>query len=469
MKILLAASELAPLAYAGQIGEGVAGLASGLKALGHEVSVVLPRYRLGAEGGKPKRTGVKFSVPVGASRYPCEVYETRVAGVQVFLVARDEFFDRTGLYGNENGDYQDNAARYIFFTKAALELARRMDPSPDIIHANGWQTALAGVFVREYGLPFRTVLTPYGLEFQGNFWSYDFGLTNLPGHYFSAGGLEFYGSMNFLKAGILFSDAVVMPDERAVAAAKTPAFGCGLEQILREQARKIWGIADGAATRGWDPSEDSGLASAFGPKNPAARAANWPAAERLFAWSPGDAGRRDLVVFSEASDGLGIFFDALDRILAHGARVGGLGPVPADCRKAFEIARRKYAGRLGWKESFTERDARDAMAGCEFLVVPGGTDPRSGWLQRGLRYGLVPVAMQCDGIGQFVKERRGGHGNGFLFFHATADALADACRKAMGCADIAAASAASLALEVSARAAVDAHVELYARLAPGEA
>ena len=456
------------MASAGQIGSGVAALAAGLRALGHEVSAVIPRYRVDGNSAKPKKTGVKFAVPVGASRYPCEVFETRVGGVQVFLVARDEFFDRSGLYGNEGGDYQDNAARFIFFSKAVAELARRMEPTPDIIHANGWQTALVPVFVREYGLPFKTVLTPYGLEYQGNFWSYDFGLTNLPGQYFSEKGLEFYGSMNFLKAGLLFAGAVVLPDERAVAAAKTPELGCGLEQVLREQARKLWGIPDGIATAGWDPAADEGLASRFGAKNFRGRSGNKPAAEKVFGWT-GTGRSRDAIVFAGASGGLEILLGSLDRILAFGARVGGLGPVPDSARKAFEIARRKHSGCFSWKEEFGERDARDAMAGCEFLFVPGDSDPRSPWLSRGMRYGLVPVAAQCDGLGQFVSERRAGTGNGFLFMKPTADAFVDACRKAFSAEDLSAISAVCLAREEAGHSSADTHADLYARLALGGA
>ena len=154
--------------------------------------------------------------------------------MQVFLIARDEYFDRSGFYGVDGRDYQDNAARFIYFTKAVVELAGRMNPSPEILLANGWQTALLPVFVAERRLPYRTVLTPHSLAFQGNFWSYDFALTNLPGDYFSAHGVEYYGSMNCLKGGILFANAVVLPSERYVWESQTPEHGYGLENVLRE-------------------------------------------------------------------------------------------------------------------------------------------------------------------------------------------------------------------------------------------
>ncbi|HRJ73257.1 MAG TPA: glycogen/starch synthase, partial [Terrimicrobiaceae bacterium] len=244
MKILMAASELAPLVRSGQLADAMAELSGGLRRLGHDVGVVLPYYRAIREDKsvRVRKSKQKFSVPVGAARIPCEVFETKADGVTVFLVARDEYFDRSGIYGVDGRDYQDNAARFIFFTKCVLEIARRMETPPDILHANSWETALLPVFVRDQRLPFRTVLTPHGLEYQGNFWSYDFALTNLPGEYFSARGVEYYGSMNCLKGGILFADAVVLPGERFVSAAQTAEYGCGLDAVLRENQYKLAGI-----------------------------------------------------------------------------------------------------------------------------------------------------------------------------------------------------------------------------------
>ena len=150
MKILVASSELTPFARTGGLADAVAELTAELFRLGHEVSVVIPYYRSIREGkiAKSKKTRVKFNVQVGNAGIPVDVFETQTPeGVQVFLIARDEYFDRSGFYGVDGRDYQDNAARFVYFTKAAVELARRMNPSPEILLANGWQTALLPVFV----------------------------------------------------------------------------------------------------------------------------------------------------------------------------------------------------------------------------------------------------------------------------------------------------------------------------------
>lgn len=192
MKILMAASEMSPFAGTGEFADEVLALAAQLGEAGNEVTVVLPYYRCIREekSHKAKRTKIRFSVPVGSAKLPAEIFEARaVGGVQVLFVARDEFFDRSGLYGAEDRDYQDNSARFIFFTKCAVELARRL--APDVVHVHGWQTALFPAFVKDQRLPIVTVLSPHSLEYQGNFWSYDFALTNLPGSIFPSAASSF--------------------------------------------------------------------------------------------------------------------------------------------------------------------------------------------------------------------------------------------------------------------------------------
>lgn len=426
MKILLAASECAPLTGPGEIGIEVSRLARGLKEAGHEVSVILPGYREARMLSKARRTRVKFPVSVGPGRCVCEVFEgVAEGGIQVFLTVRDEFFDRSGLYGNESGDYQDNAARFIFFSKAVVELARRMDPSPEVLHAHGWQAALTAVFAGESGLRLRTVLSPQGLEYQGNFWSYDFGLTNLPGGYFSAGGLEFYGSMNFLKGGILFSDAVILPGDRFVAAAQSARDGCGLENVLRDNAAKLRGIPTGNELDGWDPANDSALGVAFPAGDAAARETN--SAESVFGWT-GEGNGADIVAFAGASDAHETLLQSLDLLVPMGARVGFLGRPSAV--RAAAVAARRHAGKFTILEDFEESAARRALAGCDFLLIPGAASPLSPWPSRALRYGAIPIARQCPGIHQWVTEWEHGRGTGFLFFDDSAAAIVDAVRKA---------------------------------------
>jgi len=479
MNILMAASEMAPFVRTGALADSVSELATELQKLGNQVSVVIPYYRAVREAkvGRIRKTGVKFSVPVGPGRYSCEIFETKSpTGVQVFLVARDEYFDRSGLYGTDDRDYQDNAARFIFFTKCALELARRMEPELDILHTHSWETAVAPVLAKDQRLPFRTVLTPHALEYQGNFWSFDFGLTNLPGEYFSARGVEYFGSLNCLKGGLLYADAVIFPSERAAAASQTPAYGCGLDAVLRELQHKLAGIPGSANLEGWDPAQDEALAATFSRKNPAPRARNRAALWQALGQT-GEPRKRLYLARTEASSGAGIdlLLESLDRLLASEASVVLAGPVPSAQTQALEVARRKHQGRFVYAAELEDRASRLALAAADFLLVPGPVEPQTTWLRRAIRYGAVPIALQCPGLFQLVRGWEPGRetGNGFVFQAATADALSDMCRFAgRVLQDPATAQlllARGLETDFSPEAEARGHVALYERLLGGQA
>jgi starch synthase len=471
MNILMAAAEMSPFLRNGELGDAVASLSAELRRQGHEVSVVIPCYRAIREGkSKLKKTGVKFSVNVGPGRFPCEIFELKSPeGVQVFAVARDEYFDRSGVYGVDGRDYQDNAARFIFFTKCVVELARRMEPLPDILHCHSWETALAPVFCRDQRLPFRTVLTPHGLEYQGNFWSYDFGLTNLPGEYFGARGVEYFGSMNCLKGGILFADAVALPGERFSSEAQTPAGGCGLDPVLREHQHKLFGILTPAGLEEWAPGADTAIAAKYTAAQPGKKSVNRTALLKACELAA-DPARGVFVTFADASPGIDILLASLDRLLTDNCRLVLLGPVDPAWTVPLEVARRKHQGRFAHFAQCDEKLARQALAGADFFLLPGAVEPRATWLRRAIRYGTIPVAHQCGGLFQLVRDfepERGG-GNGFTFRSATADGLVDVARRALRALDDSAQRetlvAANLARDFSHEASAKAYLALYSRL-----
>ena len=461
MKILVASSEMTPFARTGGLADAVSELSAELTRLGHEVSVAIPYYRTIREGdvAKTKKTRIRLDVQVASAGIPGEIFETKTPeGVQVFLVARDEYFDRSGFYGVDGRDYQDNAARFIYFTKCVVELAGRMDPAPQILHANGWQTALLPVFVSERRLPYRTVLTPHTLAYQGNFWSYDFGLTNLPGDYFSAHGVEYFGSMNCLKGGILFADAVVLPGERYVCAAQTAEHGYGLENVLREHQHKLYGIPFSAELKDWKHASGESFE-----KNRAAL---------LEAVGMAPEPRATFVTFSESCErkDLHLLFSALDRLLADDVRLVLVGPVQAENITELEIAERKHRGRFAHVPEADDAFAHKALAGADVFLVPGPVEPEAIWLQRAMLSGAIPLAAQCPGLFQFVRdwEQTRGEGNGFVFCARTVDGLLDGCRKALRVIDDATRRETlrkrCLSADFSLETAAGAHIELFERL-----
>jgi starch synthase len=422
MKILMASSEYAPYAETGKLADDVSDLCTRMAESGHEVVVVLPLYRCVREQKSLtlKRSKVRFAVSLGSSRLNCVVWEAvDPKGMRLLFIERDEYFDRTGLYGMDGRDYEDNAARFIFFSKCVVEIARR--ESPDAIHVHGWQPALVPVFVREQNLGIVTVLSPQSLQYQGNFWSHDFALTNLSASYFSASALEFYGSMNFLKSGIVFADAVVLPGSRYVSAMQTPEHGCGLESVLREHSNKLIGIAPG-----FD-------AKAFPVTSSAVKDIAKSRSELFSSIKAGDASRVVVVdASSTAGHGLGVLFAGMDRLPSDNTFVVLLGEVREEDRLALLVAERRHAGRFVHIPEVGSVELTRVLEAGDFVLLPAEFEPSCEFLTKAMRNGIVPLARHCDGLHQIVQpyDRVTTHGNGLVFYRDGVDALLDVIRHA---------------------------------------
>jgi starch synthase len=436
MKILIAGSEMAPLARTGGLGDVLEAFPAEMEKRGHEVSVVLPYYRVISENRalKVKRTGVTMTVQVGSKRLEAEILETTAPnGIQVFLVKRDEYFDRSGLYGPEGAAYDDNAERFIYFSKAVIELARRMDPAPDILHLHDWQTALVPVFVKERGLPFKTVLTIHNLAYQGSFWGVDFGLTNLPGDYFGARGVEFYGNLNFLKGGIMFADAITTVSERYARDIQTPEFGCGLDRVIRENAGKLTGILNGTDYSVWDPAKDKLIPKRYTPAAPGGKAKN---REVLLSELELEAAPRgpvfSMVTRLAEQKGFDIFLPLIDRLMADDVRLVILGEGDRGYERELLTAVKKHAGRFAFRREFNDRLAHLIEAGADISLIPSHFEPCGLSAMYSLRYGTIPIARATGGLHQIIQDYdpSSGTGTGFLFYEYSSEALWDTIGRA---------------------------------------
>ncbi len=436
----MASTEMAPLARTGGLGDVVEALPAELQRRGHEVSVVLPLYRSIRENPalEIRSTGVEVSVNVGSKRMDAEIYECLAPdGVQVFLVRRDEYFDRTGIYGPESGrSYDDNAERFIYFSRAVVELARHMNPAPDVLHSHDWQTALMPAFVKERGLPFGTVLTIHNLAYQGSFWGVDFGLTNLPGHYFSEHGVEFHGRLNFLKGGIVFSDAVTTVSERYAREIQTPEYGCGLEGVLRANARKLVGILNGVDYALWNPATDPLIPARYSPEKPGGKRVCREALLKELGLQPEPRGPVFAMVGRLADQkGIDLLVPLLDRLLADDVRLVILGEGEPKFESALMVAARKYPGKFVFRQGFDDALAHRIDAGADGVLIPSHFEPCGLAAMVSLKYGALPVARASGGLHQIVQDYDPtagpeGSGNGFVFFDETPEALWDAIGRA---------------------------------------
>lgn len=435
MKILMASSEMSPIARSGGLGDVLQSLPAELQKRGHEVSVVLPFYHSirDARGLKIKSTGVKMTIQVGGKRLEAEIMECTYAGVQVFFVRRDEYFDRSGFYGADGRDYGDNAERFIFFSKAVVELARRMKPAPDVIHVHDWQTALVPVFVHEYGLPFKTVLTIHNAAYQGTFWSVDFALTNLPGNYFTDKTLEFYNHVNFLKGGVVFADAITTVSERYAREIQTPESGGGLEHVFRANNGKLSAILNGADSTTWNPSTDKLLPKKYRSNSLGGKKVCRDALLTRMKLAPSPTGPVfGMVTRLAEQKGFDILLPLIDRLLSDDVRLVILGEGDPNYERELLLAQMKHRDQFAFERTFDDPLAHLIEAGADITLVPSRFEPCGLSAMYSLKYGTIPVARASGGLYQIVQDYdpTAGTGTGFQFFDYSPEAFWDAILRA---------------------------------------
>lgn len=436
MRILMISPEGPPLSRATVLVDVLEALPRELRARGHEIGIVMPYYRDIRENAEVqhKDTGVTVDVRVGGRTYVAEFLSGRTAGgVQLFYVRCDEFFDRAGIYGEHGEQYEDNASRFIFFSKAALELTRRLTPTPEVLHVHDWAAALVPVYVREAHLPFTTVLTIHHLAEQGSFWGLDFSLTNLPERYFKPWGVEYFGRLNFLKAGILFADGVTTVSERYRREMLTEEGGCGLEIVLREQAHKITAILNGADYERWDPATDTLLPSTY---TADALDGKRVCRELLLdglGLAPSPRGPVfGMVTRLVPEKGFDVLMPVLDRLLSDDVRLIILGEGDPAYETALAVAAKKYPTKFAYQSHYDERLAHLIEAGVDITLIPSQIEPSGLSAMYSLKYGALPVARATGGIQEIIEDYdpTTGSGYGFLYYDPSVDAFWDAIKRA---------------------------------------
>jgi starch synthase len=425
MKILMATSEFSPLASTGDLGDQVGVLAAELKRLGHDVSVVIPLYRSIRESTHDIRpTGIEFQLNLGGKRVSTDIVETTGPnGIQVFMIRRDEYFDRSGIYGANARPYEDNAERFIFFSKVVTELAQRLTPSPEIIHSHDWTAALVPVFVRDRQLPFRTVLTIHNLEHQGSFWSFDFALTNLPGSYFGPSGVEFYGRLNFLKGGILYADAVTLPGEIALFEAFAVQHSFGLDSVLRENHYRTFGILHGVEYSKTNPPFESLIEK--GQKESGKASCRQAILEQLGLERDVKGPVYALPIEPNDDAAFAAVKPFTDLILTSNACLITTGKVPDSDLASVIVADRKYPTRFSYLPDADAKTRQLALAGADAVLFPSSLGLRAITALTAMRYATVPVVRSRGGVHQIVSDYdpESDSGTGFIYYDYSPKAL----------------------------------------------
>lgn len=434
MNILFASAELAPYVKTGGLGEIIATLPLSLQQRKHTVSVVVPLYRTLRRKMKSLRpTPLRLAVPAGPHIAHPVVWEGEAdSGVRVWAIQQDEYFDREGLYGCGEEDYFDNAHRFAFFSRAVVELALHLDPVVEVIHGFDWQVSLIPVYMRERGLPFKSIVSIHNLAYQGSFPAADFAATNLPDEFFTPEGIEFYEQVNFLKGGILYADAVTTLSPTYAREVQFEHFGMGLNGVLEENNYKLLGILNGIDTREWNPSKDSSIVAKYDARRLGGKAdckADLLKALKLRTKGEKAAALEAVPVVAylatlDPCKGADLVLEAADRLVTDkGVRLAILGEGDARYLAAFKDLARSHPRRVAFHEGFPRKLYHRAIAGADFLLMPSEYEPGGLNQLYAQAYGTIPIVRDTGGLSDSVSQWNGTSGTGFLFSDATPEAL----------------------------------------------
>ncbi|MCX5789158.1 MAG: glycogen synthase GlgA [Elusimicrobia bacterium] len=442
MKILMAASEAIPFCKTGGLADVVGALAQVFGRRGHQVAVMLPKYREVEAAGLPlEAVPGRFLVPVGDNLERASLFKTRCGKAEAYFVDNPKYFDRNGLYGDSAADYADNDERFLFFSRAALEAAKFIDFRPDVIHCHDWETALIPAYLKllyhtdAFYARTGTLLTLHNLAYQGLFGKDALFLAGFGWTHFTPERLEYYGGFNFLKAGLVYADRLNTVSPSYAKEIQTSAeFGRGLEGVLRQRSGDLAGILNGIDCEVWDPETDQCLPVRYGRANAAEGKA---ACKKAMRHECGLAGARGplIAVISrlDPQKGLDLVQEVLPRIVEAGAQLVVLGANGNghEFREDFRKAAARFPSAVHLHAGFDEPATRRLYAAADLFLMPSRFEPCGLSQMIAMRYGAVPVVTHTGGLADTVFEADGGRENGFVALQATAEDVWAALQRAI--------------------------------------
>ena len=445
MKVLLTYSEAVPFAKTGGLADVAGAFPAALAQNGLDVSVIIPYYRKAFPAALDPGVHVAtFRVPTLERSEEGAIRRTALPGsnVAVYLIEHDAYFARDGLYGERGTDYCDNAARFAFFSRAAIETILVLDMDVDVLHLNDWQTALAALYMKTlYADDHRladtkTLLSIHNLAYGGVFPHWDMRAVGLPWRHFNSKEIEFYGSVSFLKGGLVSADGLATVSPTYAREIQTPEMGHGLDGVLRDRSDRLAGVLNGIDPNAWDPSTDPALCAHYNADDLAGK----EACRRALLEEQGLPDDPDVPVIGVISrlaeqKGFDILAEAIDRILDLPARVILLGTGDGRYQEFFSVLAARRPRQIAVNLGFDDGLARRIEAGSDFFLMPSRYEPCGLSQMYSLRYGTVPIVRATGGLADTVFDADGesgaGRANGFTFTPYSADALLACVRRAV--------------------------------------
>jgi len=434
LKVLHVASEVAPFAKTGGLGDVCGALPKALRRRGLDVRVVVPLYA-GMDWESLERLDGTIDVPMwwGPARAGVRLGHLPGSDVPVYFLEYHRYYDRPYLYGRPGDGYDDNLERFTFLSRGALELAKALHLTPDVIHAHDWQTGLVPVYVNtvEWARPLHgaaTVFTIHNLAHQGVADGGAISVTGLGQHHYNPGEFEHFGALNVMKAALHHSTLLSTVSPTYAREIQTAAHGCGLDGVLRSRHRDLHGILNGIDLDEWNPATDRHLPARFSADRLAGKAACKAAlqAEAGLPVNPkvplfGVVGRLT------PQKGLDILAHCLERVLSWDVQVVLLGTGDRQAEHFFGTLSDRRRDRFRAWIGFDEARAHRIEAGADFFIMPSRFEPCGLNQLYSLRYGTLPIVRATGGLVDTVQAYReaSGEGTGFFFSDLTPEALAN--------------------------------------------
>ena len=436
MKILYCAAEADPFIKTGGLADVAGTLPLEMKKQGHDVKVVIPLYKLiNEEYRKNFEFEGSFYVDLDFKHHYVGVFKYIHRGVEFYFLDNEDYFNRDNVYG-EN----DDCERFVFFSKACVQLLRYIDFDCDIIHSNDWHTAMVNVYARDFakGDPFyesiKTVFTIHNLKYQGVFSSNSLRQTDLSPMYFSEDALKFYDAINFMKGAIVFSDKVTTVSKTYADEIKYSFFGEGLDGVIRQYHYKISGITNGIDTTIWNPEKDKYLFKNYSLKNIKDKSVNKKALQRMYGLEEKDVPIFAMVTRLVENKGLELVRYIMDEFLTtEDVQVIILGTGDYSYEEMFKYYEWKFPDKLKANIYYNNEESHKIYAGADFLMMPSIFEPCGISQLIAMRYGTIPVVRETGGLrdtvqsfNEFSKE-----GNGFSFTNINAHDFLYTLRRAI--------------------------------------
>jgi len=432
MHIAFVASECVPFSKTGGLADVIGSLPRALAAMGHQISVFLPRYRH-TEINEERTVVQSITVPFDDRYRFCSILTgAGYPGVRFFFVDCPLYFDREGLYGTASGDFPDNAERFALFCRAAIEGSKILGV-PDLFHCHDWQAALLSVLLKTQYVEdpaFQntgTVLTIHNMGYQGLFPPEILPLLTLPWDLFTISKMEYFGNVNFLKGALVYSDWITTVSRRYAQEIQTSEFGFGLDGVLKEHAQSLTGILNGVDYDEWNPETDRFIAARYSADDLTGKR---ECKQDLLASMGLDSGDPELPLIGmvsrfAAQKGFDLIGQVIDRLVLEDVLLAVLGTGDRLYEEMFLRLKRQFPNKIGLKIAYDNPLAHKIEAGADIFLMPSRYEPCGLNQVYSLKYGTVPVVRATGGLDDTIdpwdpKTRKG---TGFKFFEPTGEAL----------------------------------------------